>query len=207
LALPALFEIHAALFDLDGTLVDSHLDFAALRRETGFPEGLGLLEHLETLTDAQARADAEAIIHAHELSGARRAAWMPGASALLNSLAENGVALGIVTRNSRHSASLMIEALDIPCDQLVAREDAPAKPDPAGLLQIASQWKISPAQIAYTGDYLFDLQAARAAGMVSCLYAPAGSSPFEHLSDVTVADFSQWRDHFCIVEQAELTPD
>ena len=45
----------ALLFDLDGTLVDTRLDFAALRRELGFPEGVGLLEHLETLPAADAR--------------------------------------------------------------------------------------------------------------------------------------------------------
>lgn len=198
--MPESVELRAALFDLDGTLVDSHLDFAAIRRDTGFPEGLGLLEHLETLTDTPARAEAEAIIHAHELNGAERATWMPGASALLQHLADAGVPLGIVTRNSRHCASLMIDALGIPCDMLVAREDAPAKPDPAGLLRIASQWQIPVDQIAYTGDYLFDIQAARAAGMVSCLYAPDGHSPFGHLSDITVTDFGLWLGYFRLVD-------
>ena len=65
------------MFDLDGTLVESHLDFAAIRRDTGFPEGVGLLEHLETLEDAAAICRAEDIIHRHELSGQPNKLYMP----------------------------------------------------------------------------------------------------------------------------------
>ena len=78
-----LAHIRGLIFDLDGTLVDSGLDFAEIRRETGFPEGEGLLEHLQSVTDPCRKAEAEAIIERHELEGARRANWMPGAGELL----------------------------------------------------------------------------------------------------------------------------
>jgi beta-phosphoglucomutase-like phosphatase (HAD superfamily) len=34
------------IFDMDGTLVDSPLDFDAMRREIGCPPNRGLLEHI-----------------------------------------------------------------------------------------------------------------------------------------------------------------
>jgi len=128
-----LGHIRGLIFDLDGTLVDSGLDFAAIRRETGFPETVGLLEHLQQVTDPRHRAEAEAIIERHELEGARRATWMPGAEELLQRARQAGIPIGIVTRNNRVAAHMTLEALAIPCDHLVAREDAPAKPHPAKL--------------------------------------------------------------------------
>lgn len=183
--------INGALFDLDGTLVQSHLDFAAIRRDTGFPQGIGLLEYLATLDDKEEKSRALAIIHGHEMDGALRAHWMPGAQALLQQLSGRGWPVGIVTRNSRATAQLMIENLGIPCDELVAREDAPAKPDPAGLLGIAQRWSLRPGELFYVGDHLFDMEAARAAGIFSCLYAPAGGSPFAEHADLVIREFSQ----------------
>ena len=37
------------IFDMDGTLVDSALDFDAMRQELGFPKDAPILEHIETL--------------------------------------------------------------------------------------------------------------------------------------------------------------
>ena len=184
-----LAHIRGLIFDLDGTLVDSRLDFAAIRRETGFPDDEGLLEHLARLTDPAEKTAAEAIILHHEMTGARNATWMPGAQQLLQRLTLAGMPVGIVTRNNRRAAQLMVDSLVIPCDDLLAREDAPPKPDPGGLLAIARRWNLCPDTLVYVGDYVFDLQAARNAGMLACWYnAGRGLSYADH-ADVVVEHF------------------
>lgn len=65
------------IFDMDGTLVDSGLDFAAMRREMGLPDGVPLLETLENLNAAES-ARCRAILHRHEEAGAERASVLPG---------------------------------------------------------------------------------------------------------------------------------
>lgn len=183
--------LRGALFDLDGTLVESHLDFAAIRQETGFPEGVGLLEHVQQLEDKADRERAMAIIHRHERDGALRSHWMPEAEYFLAAVGNAGLPIGIVTRNSRETALLMIERLQIPCDELIAREDAAAKPDPAGLLAIASGWQLPPSDLFYLGDHRFDLQAARRGGLLACLYAPGGTSEFASEADITVTSYTE----------------
>ena len=69
----------AVIFDLDGTLVDSRLDFAAMRAETGCPEGMGLLEYQAGIEDVERRNQVREVIYWHEMSGAKQATWMPGA--------------------------------------------------------------------------------------------------------------------------------
>ena len=39
----------AFIFDMDGTLVDSFLDFDSMREELNFPKGVPLLEYIESM--------------------------------------------------------------------------------------------------------------------------------------------------------------
>ena len=44
-------QIRGIIFDMDGTLVDSRLDYDAIRREMGLPAGMPILEGLEQVPD------------------------------------------------------------------------------------------------------------------------------------------------------------
>ena len=171
--------IRAVIFDLDGTLVKTALDFAGLRRRLGFPEGVGILEHVETLAEDE-RAAARGAVRAHEMECAATATWMPGAVELLEGLRLANLPWGIVTRNTRDAAALVLDQLVDYAYTLLAREDCAPKPDPEGALQLAETWGVRPAEVLFVGDFIYDLQAARAAGMPSCLYAP----PFQPRPDL-----------------------
>ena len=181
------------IFDLDGTLVDSRLDFAGMRREIGCPVGTGLLEFIAGREDTTERRAAEAVVHRHEMAGAANATWMPGARELLTALHRHRVPLGIVTRNSRPAAELTLRSLSAPALDLVTREDARPKPDPDGLLQLARRWQLSPSRLAYVGDFRFDLEAAAAAGMVSVLYLQDRNREFAPGADHVIGHFEELR--------------
>lgn len=175
----------AVVFDLDGTLVDSRLDFAALRRELGFPEGIGILEHLPTLAAAE-RLAAEAIIDRHEMAGAAAARWIEGARELLDELHRRAIPTAIVTRNSRAAVNRTDAQLGLRVDQIVTREDCAPKPDPEGLLLIAGRLNQPPASMLYVGDFIYDLQAARRAGMVAALLLNDRNRHFRTQADLVV---------------------
>lgn len=181
----------AVVFDLDGTLVDSRLDFAAMRAETGCPPEQGLLEFRDAIDDSERRRQVEEVIHWHEISGAKAATWMPGAQSLTQALTRRGLLLGVFTRNSRECASLTLSRLGIPCDDLVAREDAAPKPDPGGLNMLASRWGLAAGDILMVGDFRYDIESGRAAGMQTCLYDPAGDNPAATLADCVVSHFEE----------------
>ncbi|WP_020408206.1 HAD family hydrolase [Hahella ganghwensis] len=179
------------IFDLDGTLVDSALDFDMLREKLGFPKGVPVLEHVDKLPDPESRSVALEKIYQFELDGARKATWMPGADRLISELRHQGIPTGILTRNMREAVALTQEKLGLDVDIVLTREDCAPKPDPEGLQKIAEQWSLSAAQCVYIGDFLFDLQAARNAGMYSWFYAGQKRPHYAEEADRVICHFDE----------------
>jgi HAD superfamily hydrolase (TIGR01509 family) len=160
------------VFDMDGTLTVAVHDFAAIRRALSIPEESDILGHLARLPAAEAASKhAWLLEHERELAHASRAS--AGAVELVRQLRTRGCRLGILTRNARELALITLEAIGLadafdPNDVL-GRDEAPPKPHPGGLLQLAQQWGVASSELVMVGDYLFDLECARAAGARSVL--------------------------------------
>ncbi|WP_434340936.1 HAD family hydrolase [Motilimonas cestriensis] len=176
-------KIKGVIFDLDGTLVDSKLDFDLLRAELNFPEQSPLLEHLATLTCHQQISHAEQCIYDHEMAGAHAAEAIEGVAELLLTLRQLGIPTAVLTRNMRDASHYVLEKFKLDIPLVLTREDCRAKPDPEGILKIAQQWQLSPQEIVYIGDFWFDIEVAKNANTWSCLYDPELSKEYRHHAD------------------------
>lgn len=179
----------AALFDLDGTLVETHIDFPLMRQrmlglaaaagcDASSLAGLDILAILERACDRvvstdgpEASADLRrrgfAELEALEVEQCARPSCIPGAAELLWELGERGIAVGIVTRNCRRVAETLIADGGLRAAALVTRDDVPrTKPDPAHL-HAAMRLLGVQGQAVMTGDHPLDVMAGRAAGMAT----------------------------------------
>lgn len=154
---------------MDDTLISSSLDFAQMRKDIGCPPTEDILGYVAGLSGT-ALANAEAVIKQQELADAQNARWMDGADVFVSTLIAHKIPMGIVTRNSVEATQIKLTNNDVPITTVLTREDAPAKPDPTGLLRIAKQWDITPENIAYVGDYRYDILAANNANMQAWSY-------------------------------------
>ncbi|MGE0683084.1 MAG: HAD family hydrolase [Candidatus Binatia bacterium] len=159
--------LRAIAFDLDSTLTRPYLDFKKLRQQINFPEG-DILQWLAQLP-AEEQARAQEIIEAFEQDGVENVEWNDGAQETLGAVRDMGFSLAIVTRNSRASLLAVCRRLGIEASALVAREDAPPKPDPACLLHTAACLDVPISHLLMVGDYRHDTDAARAAGAIPVL--------------------------------------
>lgn len=182
--------IHGVIFDLDGTLVHSSLDFRALDSAVNCPPNTDLLAHVSAQPEPL-RSEFFQLIEAHELKDAHDAEWINGAESFVNELHRLNIPMAIVTRNFSKAARIKVTNNRIPIDLILTREDAPAKPDPAALLTIAEQWSLPPSQLIYIGDYLYDIQAAANAGMRSCLYVEGCLPHYSEQADIIFSCFEE----------------
>lgn len=176
--------VDAVLFDLDGTLVDSHATIAeamvlALRAHgyqidadtlipmIGPPMEIVALQ-LGAPPEVAARINAEYLRLYHH-GYVQRTPECPGASALLVRLHAAGLALGIVTNKVEEGARLVVEVERWqPYFGVVVGRDTPgaaAKPAPGAAWHALSVLGVPPERTAFVGDTEFDVRCARAAGL------------------------------------------
>jgi len=181
--------MRALIFDLDGTLVDTvyahvsawqrtlaevglPIDGWRIHRRIGMSGGLftrAVARELGRPLDAD---EVETIQRRHgelfrELLPERRP--LPGAVDLLRRLREAGVPHGIATSGRRPEIDASLEALGVPGDMVVVeRGDVlRAKPEPDLFLACQERLGVEIRDATVVGDAVWDLLAARRAGMLS----------------------------------------
>jgi HAD superfamily hydrolase (TIGR01509 family) len=185
-------KVKAVIFDLDGTITEPYLDFDKIRAEIGLAPAAGpLLEEMEEMPPAE-RKRAEEILYKYEHSAIEHSVLNIGASETLKQLRQMGIHIGVLTRNTRSNASAVAKKHNIEFDAVVDRDDGPVKPDPFGVKRLCKHFKVKPAQTLVVGDYLFDLQCAKAAGAIAILMkSSVNSQQFARFADYTIDSLTE----------------
>lgn len=196
---PRAYCIQAVIFDLDGTLTrPGALDFGLIKNEIGCPPQLPVLEFIESLDSPGSRRNAMQVLERHELAAARVSLPNSGAEELVAWIKSKKLPVGILTRNSRESALRALANFSglqrADFDLIVSRDDGCApKPAKDGVVWMAEQWGVPVEQVLMVGDFIFDIQAGRAAGALTALIDPSGSFLPEEPCDFRVAQLEQLR--------------
>lgn len=182
------------IFDLDGTLTHSAHDFDHIREELGLPEAMPILEALKALPDQQA-APLWQKLNELELFYARKASVMPGVIPVLEKLHARGAQLAILTRNTMPVVTQILQGCGIhhffPREHVLDRDSCAPKPSAEGILHLLERWAVPPEEAVMVGDYLFDLQAGKRAGVTTVHIDPLGVFAWPEMSDICVCGFEE----------------
>ncbi len=177
-----------AVFDLDGTLLDSLADLAhsanQMLGEEGFPVhpvdayrrfvGDGARVLVERILPAEARRD-EVIHRCLRRYGAiyaerwdERSRPYEGIPGLLQALERRGIALAVLSNKPEAATVRCVERFFRGCTWarvIGQREGLPKKPAPDGLFEILRDVGVTPGETVYLGDTDTDMKTAVAAGV------------------------------------------
>jgi N-acetyl-D-muramate 6-phosphate phosphatase len=178
----------AILFDLDGTLADTAPDLAQALNKLRLERGMepAPYESLRPFASAGARGligaglgltpEAEeyealriAFLNNYEAAIAVHSRLFDGVPELLAQLDRSGIAWGIVTNKAMRFTDPLVPMIGLGHAACVVSGDTTphAKPHPAPLLEAAQRLGKAPEQCWYVGDDMRDIQAGRAAGMLT----------------------------------------
>ena len=188
------------ILDLDGTLVNIPVDWAAVRSEfaaiAGEPiEGKPLFQEVQRVVAAKpgTKESVLSMIESHELRAVESTKPMPGAVDLLYSLFEVSK-LALVTLQSRRVCDEILrrnKLLDL-FEAVVTREDSL---DRAVQLEAAlNRLRVRPGEALFIGDRLNDVVCAKKVGLPVALVGRDG--PVEPSPDYSFADLSRLKSFF-----------
>ena len=178
------------LLDWDGVIAETHLDFSPLRDKYFGGRRAMILEEASSLAPDAREAMMKDLVEI-EMAGAERAVPVAGAFELIDWLKENGVPFCILSRNCMDVIRCGAKAIGLELPEMTWGRDnmAHVKPDPAALREAASALGAAPERCLYVGDFLYDLQGARRAGMRAVLVQHDGRE-WEDWADLCYAQMN-----------------
>lgn len=185
--------IQAALFDLDGTLIDSSPDFVKclntlliennrstiqesdIRYLVSDGSNVLLKNFLKPTSNDELENFREAFFKLYHEELEHGSNFFEGVEELIAFLEEENIPWGIVTNKFKRFAKKIIQNNPLlqKSQVLITPDDVNiAKPNPEGLLKAANILGLPPDLCIYVGDHLKDLEAGSNAGMqsIGCLF-------------------------------------
>jgi phosphoglycolate phosphatase len=174
--------IRAAVFDLDGTLIDStdaivesyfhaydtlgvvRPERAQIIKSIGIP----LADQFRLLGGVEVDVAVEVYRDRYKDLSLEKTTLLPGVEEGLHTISNQGISVGFATSKRRYAAEPLLEHLGV-LSHFAARigpEDvARPKPDPEAVFQALEQLDVKPDQAVFVGDTEFDVGAGLAANV------------------------------------------
>jgi HAD superfamily hydrolase (TIGR01549 family) len=153
--------IKLAIFDMDGTVFTSHLDWLKIREKLNIPPGGNILE--EIYKDNQVDNKRLEILENFEKENTLKTQPINGISDFLVFLKKENISTILITNNNRENTHYLLDKFHLDFDLVVTRELKLWKPDPEAFFYAMKKTGYPPGETISIGDSHYDVKASQRA--------------------------------------------
>lgn len=153
--------VKLAIFDMDGTVFESYLDWKLIRKELGIQSNILAELYKEGRVD-HTRLE---LLERYEEENTLKTKPIPGIETYLDFLRTRGVATALVTNNNQKNTRYLLEKYKLRFGSVLTREKGLWKPEPAAFHHVMETAGRGVGETVAIGDSHYDVLAARAAGI------------------------------------------
>lgn len=153
--------IKLAIFDMDGTVFENHLDWLKIRLELEIERGGNILK--EIYKDNGVDEGRLEILENYEKENTLKTRPIRGIADFLLYLTDGNVTTVLFTNNNRENTSFLLNKFNLNFDLVITREMKLWKPEPDGFLYAMAVYQCKPEETIAIGDSQYDVRASRRA--------------------------------------------
>ncbi|MCK5055288.1 MAG: HAD family hydrolase [Candidatus Aminicenantes bacterium] len=153
--------IKLAIFDMDGTVFESHLDWEKIRRDLGIKSNILKEIYQDNGVDHKKLKKLEG----YEEDNTLKTVPIRGISDFLTFLETRGITSVLVTNNNRKNTDFLLNRFDLSFDSVLTREKKMWKPSPEPFLFVMERYRCKQEESISIGDSHYDVLASREAGI------------------------------------------
>ena len=153
--------IKLAIFDMDGTVFDSHLDWLKIREELDIPPGGNILA--EIYRDNSVDKKRLETLEKYEKENTFKARPINGIAAFLLYLKQRTIDTALLTNNNRGNTSFLLSKYNLDFDLVVTRETGLWKPEPGAFFFAMEKCGCQSEEAVSIGDSHYDVLASHRA--------------------------------------------
>ena len=180
------------IFDLDGTITKPLHDFTKIKQTLELPLEQDILTSIRTMNGNE-RILIEQKLQEIEEKLAQKTELQHNVELVLRHLSKQNKHLAILTRNSKQNALISLRSTGLlnvfdPA-AIYGRDESAPKPDPDGIKKLMNYFNVVQSESAIIGDYKYDLQAGKNAGISTIYYDPDEDAQWDEYADHKITDY------------------
>lgn len=153
--------IKLAVFDMDGTIFESYLDWLKIREELNVPKGDSILQ--EIYKNGKADMARLEILERYERENTLKTKPINGFAECMRYLESQRIKTALVTNNNKKNTDFLLTRFNLCFDAVITREMRLWKPDPDAFFYVMNLYGCTAEEIISIGDSHYDVRASRAA--------------------------------------------
>jgi len=192
-----LRSMQTCVFDMDGTLIDSHYDWLAIKAQLGVT-GISIIDDLNSYPSPEREAKWR-VLEAIERRATLAAEVKPGAAELLSLLSDKGIKTALVTNNTDDNVAHLLNEYDLSFDVVLTRDSGFYKPSGAPVVEAMKRLGATPQTTLCVGDSRYDVLASRDARCRWVCILHDAHQRFSPEADLCFLDIPRFTQHLELV--------